>query len=65
MDKRQRFNVGYVLIAFLLFTAFQLWIGYRSVTVISYSELLGYLEQGQVAEVTITESMIEGRFGTA
>jgi cell division protease FtsH len=64
MEKRQQYNLWYLLAALLLFSAFQLWIGYRSVTAISYTELLSYLEKGKIAEVSITESLIEGRFRT-
>ncbi len=62
MDKKQQYNLWYVVGALVLFGAFQLWLGYRSVTSISYTELLGYLDAGKIAEVSITESMIEGRF---
>ena len=64
MEKQRQYNLWYLAGALLLFGAFQLWIGYRSVTAISYTELLSFLEKGQIAEVSITESMIEGRFKT-
>lgn len=62
MEKRKQYNLWYLLGALLLFSAFQLWIGYRSVIAISYTDLLSYLERGTIAEVSITESTIEGRF---
>jgi len=62
MEKRRQYNLWYLVGAMLLFAAFQFWMSYRSVTPISYSELLTYLDEGKIAEVSITESMIEGHF---
>ncbi len=62
MDRKQQFHLGYVIAALLAFTLFQLWIGYRSVAQITYSQMLDYRDAGVIAEVTITESVIEGRF---
>ena len=62
MDKKQQINFYYVLMAMFLLFAFQFWLSYRSVAQISYSELLQYLSDDKIAEVTITESLIEGRF---
>ena len=62
MEKKHQYNLWYVVGALVIFGAFQLWMGYRSVAPLTYSEMLGYLEQGKIAEVSITESLIEGRF---
>jgi cell division protease FtsH len=62
MNKRQQYNLWYIVGALLLLLAFQLWIGYRTVTAVTYTDLLGYLRDGKIAEVSITESLIEGRF---
>jgi len=64
MEKRRQYNLWYLAGALVLFSAFQFWVSYRSVASISYSELLAYLDKGRIAEVSITESMIEGRFKT-
>ncbi|MHB1111172.1 MAG: ATP-dependent metallopeptidase FtsH/Yme1/Tma family protein, partial [Devosia sp.] len=64
MEKRRQYNLWYLAGALVLFGAFQFWISYRSVTSITYSEMLTYLEQGKISEVSITESQIEGRFKT-
>ncbi len=65
MDKRRTYNLWYFGFALLLFAAFKLWLGYRSVESITYTNLLDRLKAGQVAEVTITESVIEGRYKSA
>ncbi|MDP1731723.1 MAG: ATP-dependent zinc metalloprotease FtsH [Devosia sp.] len=62
MEKRQQYNLWYLVGAMVIFGAFQFWFSYRSVASISYSELVSYLERGQVVEVSITESLIRGRF---
>lgn len=64
MDKRRTYNLWYFVVAMLLFGAFQLWLSYRSIETITYSQLLDRLKAGTIAEVTITESMIEGRYKT-
>jgi len=65
VNKRHQYNLWYLGGALLIVLAIQLWLGYRSVTPITYSDLLGYLKDGRIAEVSITESLIEGRFKTA
>lgn len=62
MAKKLQYNTYYFVLALLLLLAFQLWLGYRSVVQISYTELQNYLAQGSIAEVSISESMVEGRF---
>lgn len=62
MDKKQQYNLYYFAVAFALLFAFQLWLGYRSVVEISYSELQQHLTNKNIVEVTITESQVEGRF---
>lgn len=64
MEKRHQYNLWYLGAALLVMLAVQLWVGYRSVASITYSDLLGYLDAGKIAEVSITESLIEGRFKT-
>ena len=62
MDRKHTFNIGYVVTALVLITLFQLWLGYRDVASISYSELVRYVSDGKVASVTVTETTIQGRF---
>lgn len=62
MDKQKQFNWTFWIIAALVWLALQLWLGYRSVLPLQYSEFLSYLEKGDIAELTVTESRIEGRF---
>jgi len=65
MQKRKQFNWSFWLVAALIWLAIQVWVGYRSVAPLSYSDFLEKLEQGEVAELTVTESLIEGSFFTA
>ena len=65
MEKRHKYNLWYVAGAFVVFAAFQVWLSYRPVATITYSDLLDYLDRGLVAEVSITESVIEGRYTTS
>lgn len=62
MNKKHQYNLYYFAFAFVLMMVFQLWLGYRSVAQISYTELQQYLANDVIAEVTITESLIEGQF---
>ncbi|WP_299788386.1 ATP-dependent zinc metalloprotease FtsH [uncultured Marivita sp.] len=64
MEKRNQFNWGFWLIAALVWLGIQAWIGYRDVVSMSYSDFLAALEEGSVAELIVTESMIEGSFTT-
>lgn len=62
MDKKLRYNIGYIVAAILLIVAFQLWLGAREVVQIPYSEFRTLLEQRQIAEVTVNDARIEGSF---
>ncbi|MEP9370704.1 ATP-dependent zinc metalloprotease FtsH [Mesorhizobium sp. KR1-2] len=62
MDKKKTFNVGYFIAAFLAISLLQLWLTYRSVEQVSYTDLMQLVAQGKVASVTLTETMIEGQF---
>jgi len=62
MAKQKHFNWTFWIVAAMMWLALQLWLGHRSVLSLEYSEFLSYLEQGQVAEVTVTETRIDGRF---
>ena len=62
IPKKQQYNLWYLGAALLLLFAFQAWFGYRSVTEITYSELLSDLDAGKVASVDISETLIQGKF---
>ncbi len=62
MQEKSRFTLWYAVGAILLLGVFQVWLNYRSVTPISYSDLLDHLRNREIAEVSVTESVIEGRF---
>jgi cell division protease FtsH len=60
MNKQKQFNWTFWIMAALVWLGIQVWMGYRTVMPLQYSAFLTYLEQGKVAEVTVTESMING-----
>lgn len=62
MDKQKKINWSFWAMALVLWVSLQFWLGYRSILVLQYSEFLSYLEDGQIAELTVTESRIDGRF---
>jgi len=62
MNKKHQFNFGYFMIMFLVILAVQTWMGYRTIAQISYSDFMDLLAQRQIAEVTVTENRIEGKF---
>ncbi|MBD8064425.1 ATP-dependent metallopeptidase FtsH/Yme1/Tma family protein [Devosia sp. PTR5] len=62
MDKSRQYTLWYWGAALLLFIALQFWFTARSVMDISYSDMLAYLAKGSIAEVSITDTMVEGRF---
>ncbi len=62
MNKKHQYNTGYFLLAFVLLSAFQIWIAYQPVAQLSYSEFQAQLAEGRIAEVVVTENRIEGRY---
>ncbi|MCH4559150.1 ATP-dependent zinc metalloprotease FtsH [Mesorhizobium jarvisii] len=62
MDRKHTFNIGYVIAAILIIELFQVWFAYRDTAQISYSDVIRLTEEGKVASVTLTETMIEGAF---
>ena len=65
MEKKHQFNLGYALVAFALLLGFQVWMTYRSMAIIEYSQFLSYLKDGKIASVMLTETEITGRFKEA
>ncbi len=64
INKKHQFNLGYFVTVFLVLTAIQMWLGYRPVAQIPYSEFQSLLAERQIAEVVVTENRIEGKFLT-
>ncbi|MHC2791865.1 cell division protease FtsH [Mesorhizobium jarvisii] len=62
MDNKHKFNIGYVVAALLLIGLLQSWLAYRDTAQLSYSDVIRLAQEGKVASVTLTETMIEGAF---
>ena len=62
MDKKFQFNFGYFVVAFLIITLFQIWLGQREVAQIDYSDFVKLLNDKEVSEVTVTETRLRGKF---
>ncbi len=64
MDNKKsfNFNIGYFVIAFLLISAVQFWMAYRDIAQLSHSELMRHVREGKIASVTLTETLVEGKF---
>jgi len=62
MDRKHTLNIGYLIFALILIGLFQMWVASRNVAQLSYTDLMQMVNQGKVASVTITETMLEGRF---
>ena len=65
MDRNARFHVTYLLLAaFGVLLLHDLWVGYRSVAHVPYSEFQKLLEEGQVSELVVSQDQIRGRLKT-
>jgi cell division protease FtsH len=62
MNPQHKFNIGYIIVAVLLILAFHLWFAGQQVVDLPYSEFRKLLEDGQIAEVTVTQNRIDGEF---
>ncbi len=63
MDKKISFNLWYAIVAVVAILLLQyFWLSARAVQPITYSEFLAQLEAGNVAEVTVTETQIRGKY---
>ncbi|MGI9355653.1 MAG: ATP-dependent zinc metalloprotease FtsH [Rhizobiaceae bacterium] len=62
MDKKHQINIGYLITAFLFIFLFQVWVGYRDIAQLTYSEFEDALKNGRIAEVTVTDTRIQGEF---
>jgi cell division protease FtsH len=63
--KKIHFNVAYLAFALAVVFLVQAYLAYQTVASLHYSDFIRYLEQGNVASVTVTESRIEGAFREA
>ncbi|CDX16755.1 protease, ATP-dependent zinc-metallo [Mesorhizobium sp. ORS 3324] len=62
MDRKHSFNIGYFILALVLVGLFQIWLGWRDVAQLSYSDVMRLVGEGKVAAVTLTETTIQGQF---
>ena len=63
MQKQTQLNVWYAVLAILgILWAQSLWVQYRTVEPITYSEFQEFLKQGKIAEVNILPDYVEGSF---
>jgi cell division protease FtsH len=64
MERKHTFNLGYFIFGLVVIGLVQLWVTYRDVAQLSYSEVLRLANEGQVKSVTLTETMVHGTFKT-
>ena len=61
MDKKAHFNIGYMLLVFIVITLLQTWWGERQKTeTIPFSEFEQLLKDGKVAAVNVRENYLDG-----
>lgn len=65
MNQKHTINLSYFAFAMIAMVAIQMWLGYRAVAQIDYSEFVTYLEDRKIASVQVSESRIQGQFTTA
>ena len=66
MDKKQTWNVGYWLLAFLLLLWLQdIWQNASQAEVVPYSEFEQALSEGRIVDITVNEQTISGRLKVA
>jgi cell division protease FtsH len=65
MDKKQQFNLWYVVLAMVAIFLIQgWWQTYRNVEPLDYSDFLGLLKKGEITEVSVSQNTIEGKLKT-
>ena len=63
MERQTQINLWYFVLAVLaVMWLSNLWKEARTVEPITYSEFVGYLKEGKIAEVVIRENVVEGTF---
>lgn len=62
MQKKHKFSIGYVLVAFLMVLIIQSYIASKfAIETIPYSQFMSLLKKGDILEVAITENQIVGK----
>ena len=62
MEKKNQFNFWYAAIAIALIFLFQsLWLNWRTVEQIPYSQFEKLLKEGQIEEVVVRETTLQGK----
>ena len=65
MDKRTRLHLGYAFVAVWLVILIQgWWQTARETELIPYSQFLGYVRDGKIDDVTISDQVVHGRSRT-
>jgi cell division protease FtsH len=66
VDRKTRFNVGYILVALLGVAFFnQWWMATQSVATIPYSQFQQYVREDKIEKVVVSEDRLEGEFKAA
>jgi len=65
MEKKTPVNIAYLIFAILAVLFLQsLWVSYRAVEPLPYSEFVAQLKRGNVEEIAITANVIQGKLKT-
>jgi cell division protease FtsH len=65
VDKKQQFNLWYIVLAFGAILLFQSWwTAYKTIEPIEYSEFLNLLKSGEIVEVVVQQDTLQGRLKT-
>lgn len=62
MNRKQTFNISYLIFTLVVIGLFQMWLASRDVAQLSHTELMRMVNEGRVASVTITETTVRGKF---
>jgi len=62
MEKKTPINIAYVIFAILAILYLQgLWVSYRTIEALPYSEFIAQLKRGNVDEIAVTANAIQGK----
>src|SRR4051794_41053414 len=65
MDKKQQFSIWYAVAALAAVLLFQgWWTTYKTVEPLAYSEFMDRLKKGEITEVVIDQTTVQGRLKT-
>ncbi|MFT3913115.1 MAG: ATP-dependent zinc metalloprotease FtsH [Anaeromyxobacteraceae bacterium] len=63
VDKKTRFNAGYLLVALLGILLFnQWWMATQAVTTIPYSQFQQYVREDKIGKIVVSQDRVEGEF---